>query len=191
MEWHHQRLLVAADVEVDAAEIIELFQKDTNEASHTLPIWAGVLWLQFIWWHHNKLHVTHLVCVLNARNCLLCIFVSSPFASPVFPLYPLYHLFLHLSISAPVGIGKRCSSLSSMTPAPTWPPTSGLLKPPDCMPIESTVSILIPPPSMSHLSWYCGGKQATRYDSQSEIIDQSVRAHQRGWQTALLFCFSM
>lgn len=68
----------------------------------------------------------------------------------IFPPPPLYHPFLHLSTSAPVGIGKRCSSLSSMTSALSWPQGSEPPRPLNCMPIESTFNIPIPPSSMYH-----------------------------------------
>lgn len=66
----------------------------------------------------------HSPCLCTWRQNVLCIFVSSPFIPS---LVPPYHLFLHLSISAPVGIGKRCSSPFSMSSRPLtatdqWPP---------------------------------------------------------------------
>lgn len=84
-----------------------------------------------------KHHVTHLVCVHDARKCLLCIFVS-----PLLLLHPFFlsilciTIYLHLSILAPVGIGKRCSSL------PAWPlPSHGhqsvIPKPPTACPLIS------------------------------------------------------
>lgn len=58
--------------------------------------------IQCQWWRHNKHHVTHLVCVHDARKCLLCIFVS---------LLSFYFILF--------------SSLSSVSPfssiCPSWP----------------------------------------------------------------------
>lgn len=111
--------------------------------------------IQFQWWRHIKHHVTHSVCVHDARKCLLCIFVSllSFFTSSSFPLYPLYHhFFLHLSILAPVGIGKRCSNLTSMIlPSHGHRSVNSLNPKLHAYGFHSKLSI-----SMSHLSYYTG-----------------------------------
>lgn len=73
-------------------------------------------------------------------------------------------IFLHLSILAPVGIGKRYSSLSKHDPSPSHGHHQSTTpwKTLDCMPIDSTSTFLILPLSMSHLSWHCSSKKIHR-----------------------------
>lgn len=67
---------------------------------------------------HNKHHVTHSVCTWCTKmSCAFLSFLSFYFIICFLSILCIT-IFLHLSILAPVGIGKRCSSLSSMTPPP-------------------------------------------------------------------------
>lgn len=93
------------------------------------------------WRMSSQIHISRSVCVHRCTKMSFCAFLSllSFYIILLSSLYPFYHhFFLHLSILAPVGIGKRCSNLSSMTFPPSWQPVSNSLSHSECMIPQAT-----------------------------------------------------